>query len=202
MWSKQEESHEKKDRFTIKCSHVYDEDGFPSGRAGGLLREKYPEASLKRLDKMEQDFVGPAEAVVRLPEGEYRTYHGAVAMNNETKEIIDISENTVLMDADTPGVYASSYHNPIGNQTYTADKAFDGIISDESRWNSATAQGENQWLEARYQDNVTMNKVIVYETLGRINKYQFQYHDGTDWVDIKTGTQIRGTETMTFEPVT
>ena len=37
---------------------LYDENGFPSYNAGGLLEEQYPELTTKRLDKFEQDAVG------------------------------------------------------------------------------------------------------------------------------------------------
>ena len=39
---------------------LYDEFWFPSGSAGGLLKEQYPEALSKRLDKVETSVTGPA----------------------------------------------------------------------------------------------------------------------------------------------
>ncbi len=78
---------------------LYDENGWPSGQAGGLLAKQHPESTYKRLDKVEERVVGPAVGRITLPEGEYRTYIGAVAMNTETKEILDLSDR---MEYDLP----------------------------------------------------------------------------------------------------
>ena len=121
---------------------LYDENGFPSGRAGGLLAQQYPEDTLKRLDKTEKDVTGPSTASVPLPTGQYRSYLGAVAMNMDTKEIIDISDHVSYVTEDTPGVYSSSNHPAINGETFTADKAFDGDYS--TRWNAGKGQTTDQ----------------------------------------------------------
>ncbi len=74
---------------------LYDENGFPSGSAGGLLPEQYPEDTLKRLDKSEGTFSGGQTADIMIPQGEYSAYMGAVAMNMSTNEIVDISDYAV-----------------------------------------------------------------------------------------------------------
>jgi hypothetical protein len=66
---------------------LYDEFWFPSGSAGGLLKEKYPEALSKRLDKVETNIVGPAIVKLDVPAGELMA---AVAMQTETKERVDL----------------------------------------------------------------------------------------------------------------
>lgn len=167
---------------------LYDEDGFPSGPAGGLLASKYPEATLKRLDKQEKDVEEEGKVIVRIPQGEYRTYLGAVALNNDTKEIIDISDQAVFYEKNGPGVYASSFHPAIGEQNFTAEEAFDGDLN--TRWNSANGKVENQWLEACFPTAVTIDKIEVYEALDRINEYQLQYYNGADWEDLDAGTAI------------
>lgn len=67
---------------------LYDEYFFPSGYAGGLLAKRYPGAVAKRLDMVVQDLTGPRSLAQPLPQG---TFMGAVAMQQNTKERIDIS---------------------------------------------------------------------------------------------------------------
>lgn len=167
---------------------LYDEDGFPSGPAGGMLASKYPEATLKRLDKQEKDVDEEGKVTVRIPQGEYRTYLGAVAMNNETKEIIDISDKAVIYEEIGPGVYASSFHPAIQDQHFNAEEAFDGDLN--TRWNSASGKVVDQWLEAYFPDDVTIDRIEVYEALNRINEYQLEYYNGTEWEELDAGTTI------------
>ena len=67
---------------------LYDEYFFPSGYAGGLLKERYPEAVSKRLDMSAEEVAGPGKVARRLPSG---TFMGAVAMRKDTKERLDLS---------------------------------------------------------------------------------------------------------------
>jgi hypothetical protein len=74
---------------------LYDEYGFPSDSAGapnsrdiGLFAERYPEATLKRLDKHEEAVTGPAAYEKTVPPG---TLMSAVAMNAATLERVDIT---------------------------------------------------------------------------------------------------------------
>ena len=180
---------------------LYDENGFPSGRAGGILDTSHPDATLKRLDKTEKTFVGPTKAVVTIPSGQYRTYLGAVAMNTDTKEITDISNSAVFMSSELPGVYSSSNHPAVGGDTYTADRAFDGNYS--TRWNAGQSMPDNQWLQVVYSAPTTVSKVAIREALDRITSYAVQYKSGDEWVDISTGTSIGANKTIDFtEPVT
>ena len=180
---------------------LYDENGFPSGRAGGLLAQQYPEDTLKRLDKTEKDVTGPSTASVPLPTGQYRSYLGAVAMNMDTKEIIDISDHVSYVTEDTPGVYSSSNHPAINGETFTADKAFDGDYS--TRWNAGKGQTTDQWLEARYAEDTTVDRIVIREALGRIDSYAIQYFDGENWIDISIGTTIGEQKEIQFDsPVT
>lgn len=74
---------------------LYDEYGFPSGSAGApnsrdvsLFAQKYPEATLKRLDKHEEAVTGPAVYETTVPPG---TLMSAVAMNAATLERVDLT---------------------------------------------------------------------------------------------------------------
>ncbi len=66
----------------------YDDIGFPSGSAGGLMRKRFPDDTACRLDNTETNITGPAEWERALPLG---TLMGAVAMNTQSKQRRDIS---------------------------------------------------------------------------------------------------------------
>jgi hypothetical protein len=68
----------------------YDDVGFPSGTVGGKLRELFPNDIAARLDNLETTVTGPEDWKAALPEG---IFMGAVAMNTESLERRDISEN-------------------------------------------------------------------------------------------------------------
>jgi hypothetical protein len=67
----------------------YDEVGYPSGMAGGFLYSKYPQYAAKSLEKIEHDVTGPSRVEVQIPQG---ITMGAVRMNLETHELVDISD--------------------------------------------------------------------------------------------------------------
>ena len=67
----------------------YDEVGYPSGMAGGLLYSKMPQYAAKSLEKIEQDVKGPVQITLEIPEG---LPLGAVRMNMDTHELADISD--------------------------------------------------------------------------------------------------------------
>ena len=179
---------------------LYDENGWPSGQAGGLLNKRHPGSTYKRLDKIEKEVTGPASGHIALPEGEYRTYIGAVAMNNDTKEVIDLSEGVVYADANAKGVYASSSHDDVGGESFGVGKAFDGNKS--TRWNSASTEYTDQWIEVNFGEEKTVDRVMIYEAFDRITAFAFQYFDGEDWADVITGDKVGNSKELTFEPVT
>lgn len=75
---------------------LYDEYGFPSGSAGAIngdntprFMERYPDLTIKRLDKIEREVSNGETYCESLPkEGKLM---GVVAMNIDTKERIDLS---------------------------------------------------------------------------------------------------------------
>jgi hypothetical protein len=74
---------------------IYDEYGFPSGSGGAHMgdgiprfKNKYPDGTLKRLDKHEEDVTGPGTYAKTIPQG---TLMSLVAMNVETKERVDLT---------------------------------------------------------------------------------------------------------------
>ena len=74
---------------------LYDEYGFPSGSCGAnsgdgipRFKNKYPEATLRRLDKHEEAVTGPAPYAKPIPAG---TLMSIVAMNTDTKQRVDLT---------------------------------------------------------------------------------------------------------------
>ena len=179
---------------------LYDENGWPSGQAGGLLNQRYPEATYKRLDKTEVEVTGPASGSIPLPEGTYRAYIGAVAQNLDTNEVVDLSDGVRYADPDAPGVSASSHHPSIGSESYTADKAFDG--DPLTRWNAGQGEFSDQWLEAGFGQPVTVDHIIVREALDRITAWAVEYYDGQSWQTAAEGDTVGSEKNIAFSTVT
>lgn len=75
--------------------YLYDEYGFPSGSGGaingdgnGRFKALYPDQTIKRLDKTEEELIGPAVYRHAIPPGHLMA---SVAMETKTKERIDLS---------------------------------------------------------------------------------------------------------------
>ena len=73
---------------------LYDDYFFPTGTVAGQLYMKHPEKMAKRLDMAEKDVVGPVKVTMSIPDS---TYIGAVLMNMDTFERIDISDKRSAM---------------------------------------------------------------------------------------------------------
>jgi hypothetical protein len=78
---------------------IYDEYGFPSGSGGANMgdgiprfKDKYPEGTLRRLDKHEDVVTGPGSFAKPLPAG---TLMSLVAMNVSTKERVDLTGKVI-----------------------------------------------------------------------------------------------------------
>ncbi len=67
---------------------LYDDNDFPSGMAGGKIGELFPQHTMKRLDKIENEVKGPMQFIDSVPEGKLLS---VVAMNMESLERIEIS---------------------------------------------------------------------------------------------------------------
>ena len=81
---------------------LYDDWQFPTGTVSGQINTKYPQYMAKRLDMVEKDVAGPAKVELAIPKG---TYMGAVLMNRDTHERVDISDKRLgegAVQADVP----------------------------------------------------------------------------------------------------
>lgn len=187
---------------------LYNENGWPTYDAGGLLEEQYPELTAKRLDMISADAADGQTVNLELPEGQLM---GAVAMNTDTFERVDISDQAVILppepldlDSVPAGLTASSTYSSPG---YEADKAADGDLS--TRWNAAAQSGGKQYLQIKYPEPVTIDTVKVYEdadpSLWRTARYYIQYWDDAakKWVNAAEGLKITSAGAIhTFAPVT
>jgi hypothetical protein len=70
-------------------STLYDEWNYPSGIVGGQFYSRYPELAAKSIELAEKNVTGPAKAELAIPAG---AYVGAVMMNRDTRERIDVSD--------------------------------------------------------------------------------------------------------------
>ncbi|MFD1316372.1 glycosyl hydrolase [Namhaeicola litoreus] len=66
---------------------LYDDNDFPSGMAGGIMQEKYPEYCRKRIDKIEKTLQGPA---VLSDHVSHDVLMSVAAMNTKSLERIDL----------------------------------------------------------------------------------------------------------------
>jgi len=75
---------------------LYDEFGFPSGSVGAFaegdgtprFQQKYPELTIQRLDKTEEEITGPVVYLKKVPEGKLM---GVVAMESVSMKRIDLT---------------------------------------------------------------------------------------------------------------
>lgn len=76
---------------------LYDEFGFPSGSVGAFaegdntprFQQRFPEQTIERLDKVEEEISGPAGYVKMIPKGKLM---GIVAMETTTRQRIDLTD--------------------------------------------------------------------------------------------------------------
>lgn len=69
-----------------------------------------------------------------------------------------------------------------------------------SRWNAGSGTSGNQWLEIDLGSVKTINKVVLKEAIYRITSYNLQYHNGSSWINITSGTSL-GHKTLEFSDV-
>lgn len=119
---------------------LYDEFGFPSGSVGAFkegddiprFQMKYPEYTIQRLDKSEDEITGPLAYQKKIPEGKLM---GVVAMQMEGLKRIDLTGNVSdgIMKWNVPsgkwkimiftcvpdGYPVADYLNPEANEKFT-----------------------------------------------------------------------------------
>ncbi|MDY3989039.1 MAG: glycosyl hydrolase [Massilioclostridium sp.] len=190
---------EKAEELGLKMC-LYDENGFPSGPAGGLLAARYPESTAKRIDMVSEDVTDGSSGALNLPEG---AFMAGVAMNMDTFERIDISDGFVDQSAlDPAGIKASSTYNL--EPGYDVSKLFDGDKT--SRWNSLSTTPGDQYVEIHFTQPVTFDKAYIHQSdiavLQRVKRYSVDYFNGTDWVSVVTGGELGAEQTHSFDAVT
>ncbi|QIG40118.1 hypothetical protein G5T42_12015 [Microbacterium sp. 4R-513] len=86
------------------------------------------------------------------------------------------------------------------NATFSSPKVKDG--STGTSWAPLSTTGENEWVELDFGSPKSFSQVVLKENLTRTTGHKVQYYDGTNWIDIVTGTTIGATKTHTFATVT
>jgi len=85
------------------------------------------------------------------------------------------------------------------NRHYGPDKAVDDDPA--TRW--ATDTGTKQaWLEVDLGKAATFDRVKIAEAYDRVQKFELQYKNNSQWKTFARGTTIGATYSKTFEPVT
>ncbi|MGA2221673.1 MAG: glycosyl hydrolase [Verrucomicrobiia bacterium] len=126
-------------KYKFPMDVLYDEQQFPSGMAGGLFRTQYPDLIGKSLDLAEKDVKGPAQVEVAAPITN-GVYIGAVRMNLDTLECVDISnrktaDKTAIKCSVPKGTwkvmlfYLDASANRRGLVDYLDPKAVDALIN-------------------------------------------------------------------------
>jgi len=86
-----------------------------------------------------------------------------------------------------------------GNSGYGPDKAFDDDLA--TRW--ATDSGTKQaWLEVNLGKAVTFNQVKISEAYDRVQRFELQYADGTEWKTFVEGGKIGSDYSKEFRSIT
>ena len=188
---------------------LYDENGFPSYTAGGHLAARYPDLTAKRLDMTESKRVKDGKIFLKILQGEFM---GAVAWNETTGEIIDISSSAVLVDLGEfdPSAYpigataSSTYTEASG---YEIDKALDGNKS--TRWNAYQHSGAGTYITLNFGKSVTLDEIKLYEPanseLERVDAWSVSYYDEAEhiWKPLGKSTTIgRSGKSIKFDSVT
>ncbi len=187
---------------------LYDENGFPSYTAGGLLAERYPTLTAKRLDMVETTASGGKTVFLRLPQG---AFMGAVAWNQATGEMLDISEFATIVDL---GEFdpTSFPKGPVASSTYDetpgygVENAFDN--DKNSRWNAYQHSGSGSYITINFGAKTAIDEIKVTEPavseLERTEAWSVSYYDETEktWKKLAVGTTIgRGGKSLTFDEV-
>jgi len=149
---------------------------------------------------------------------------GGTATVRQTEEAIEISvpeayrqelDTIIKIELDGPAseiaplsVTSSSltYHKKVrasnvyqNNPQHGPDKAVDDDPA--TRW--ATDYGIKQvWLEVDLGKAMTFNRVRISEAYDRVQEFELQYNDSTQWKTFVTGTKIGSDYSRRFEPVT
>ncbi len=113
---------------------LYDDWSFPTGTVAGQLYSKYPQHAAKILEMTEKDVTGPAKTELAIPEG---MYVGAVLMNRDTFQLIDVSsrktrDNRVVCQVPKGNWKVMVFYLAVGKARfvdYLDDTAMDVFIS-------------------------------------------------------------------------
>jgi hypothetical protein len=95
---------------------------------------------------------------------------------------------------------SSEWQSDQGNTNFIAVRAFDGNLS--TRWNSYAGDADGSWLAAKWDQPVSVNKVVIREAFDRITGFRVQQFDSTkgDWVDVVVGEDAKFTALKAGDP--
>jgi hypothetical protein len=152
---------------------LYDDNSFPTGTAGGKMRQLYPEHTTRYLDMAAEDVTGPMHYQTTIPNG---TFMGCVAMQNtDPSNRIDITSEVTDRTLNWPV--------PAGNWKVMcfscADQGGDAV-------NYLSAEGTARLIELTYEQYWThfadyfgsTIKMGYYDDIGFVKSTGYQ-----QWID-------------------
>jgi alpha-L-fucosidase len=137
---------------------------------------------------------------ITVPESDRQPLDTIVALD------VDVDTNEIpAVDVPRPTPVSekakATASNVFQNQAeYAAEKAVDG--KPDTRW--ATDAGlKNAWLELDLGQPVTFKRALISEAFpNRVQKFELQWLDGTEWKTFDSGTTIGESWSHSFSPVT
>ncbi|OPH60283.1 coagulation factor 5/8 type domain-containing protein [Paenibacillus ferrarius] len=126
-----------------------------------------------------------------------------------TQSFADADATMIAISAANPSLPSAPVNISLGKTAtasslwsvgYEASKANDGSMA--TRWNSASGQVSNQWLEINFGASTTVNRVTLKEYGQRATQYQLQAWNGSSYVNLVNGNKLGFEKEINFAAVT
>ncbi|MHC1750229.1 MAG: glycosyl hydrolase family 98 C-terminal domain-containing protein [Cellulosilyticaceae bacterium] len=193
---------------------VWNNAKFNSKDIAGYVRNQYianPTDGELRLSTLKLSGVSSKEPTIQVEGEKYHEY--TTSWNAENQEYtIDVRHNgpvdiTIGFDNNGHGdlqrnlaVFANVKSSSRSDDVlYIDEKAIDG--NKDTRWNASAKNTTGAWLELDFEQNTTVDKIVLKEFLNRVTGYTLQYWNGTNWSTIENGTTIGSERVHQFSPI-
>jgi len=97
-------------------------------------------------------------------------------------------------------LHAVATESSMFQTAYSANNVKDGNAG--SFWAPQSGTGTDEWVQLDFGTSKTFNKATIKEVLNRTAGYKVQYYDGSNWVDLVSGTTLNPAVTHSFPAVT
>ena len=132
--------------------------------------------------------------IFEVGSGVYDVRSNALPKTTYPKPLYQGSNLALTARATASSMYYTDHQNP-GFEAFRTNDNDNG-----TKW---IARNENeQWLEMEWMQPKTFNKAIINELEENITSFTLQYWNGTNWLDITSGTTCGKDKVLTFEAIT